>query len=103
MQQKELLILCSSKIGSKAGDSERGDQWKWEKMRSNSFYNSWQLTVLYMKNRVKAGDMLNIANCRREEKNLKPLRSLSTVLSRGNSPEARTLKEGFHTMIGSKV
>ena len=38
-QQKESPILCSSKIGSNTEDSERGDQWKWENTRNNSFYN----------------------------------------------------------------
>lgn len=45
-------------------------------------------TVLYRNHRVKARNMLNIVNCRREEKNLKPSRGLSTELSRGKAKRA---------------
>ena len=53
-------------------------------------------TVLYMNHRVKARDMLSIVNCRREEKNLKPLRSLSTVLSRGKAKRATSIQAKRH-------
>ena len=53
-------------------------------------------TVLYMNHRVKARDMLNIVNCRREEKNLKPLRSLSTVLSCGKAKRATSIQAKCH-------
>lgn len=53
-------------------------------------HGRWHDTVLYMNHRVKAGDMLNIVNCCREEKHLKPLRNLSAVLSRGKAKRART-------------
>ena len=53
-------------------------------------------TVLYMNHKVKARDMLKIVNCQREEKNLKPLRSLSTVLSRGKAKRATSIKAKRH-------
>ena len=53
-------------------------------------------TVLYMNHKVKARDMLKIVNCQREEKNLKPLRSLSTVLSRGKAKRATSIQAKRH-------
>lgn len=53
-------------------------------------------TVLYMNHRVKAQDMLNIVNCRREENNLKPLMSLSTVVSRGKAKRATSIQAKCH-------
>ena len=53
-------------------------------------------TVLYMNHKVKARDMLKIVNCQREEKNLKALRSLSTVLSRGKAKRATSIQAKRH-------
>jgi len=44
-------------------------------------HGRWHDTVLYMNHSVKSQDILNVVNFRREEKSLKPLRSLPTVLS----------------------
>ena len=59
-------------------------------------HGRWNDTVLYMNHRVTARDMLNIVNCYREEKNLKPLRSLSTVLACGKAKRATSIQAKRH-------
>jgi len=65
-----------------------------EKM--STAHGRWHDTVLYMNHGVKSQDILNVVNFRREERSLKPLRSLPTVLSHSKAKRATSVQAKHH-------
>ena len=85
---------------------ERTDQQKWMKTRSSiclkaiedmsTCHGRRHDTVMCLHHRVKAKDMLRILNHRRATKGKRPLKAVSTVLTRGKPKRASSIQAKRH-------